>query len=306
MEPSLREGSLRPVSRTTQGIAMQRTATVSASFKTWAALFVLGAAAGMAHAQIALTNTGVSSGANTFLNNFAGGATSTTTTTWTGWLSLKANGGATFQAYCIDPLTTVGFPSGSIYTSASLSSFFSDVNGYQGQMQSVGYTSAMAAGGYGYQSSHGVVQSRIENLYRYAYLDSLTSATNAAAFGYALWDIMGSSTSANLSRTGSGLASAGSDATGVDTIETRINQLFTALNSGTAAAWSAINLGTATNYVYTVFYDPSTITTNHLTSGHTSQNFLTVTQVSEPGSLALAGLALFGVIVSRRKIKAMI
>jgi len=286
---------------------MQRTATVSASFKTWAALFVLGAAAGMAHAQIALTNTGVSSGANTFLNNFAGGATSTTTTTWTGWLSLKANGGATFQAYCIDPLTTVGFPSGSIYTSASLSSFFSDVNGYQGQMQSVGYTSAMAAGGYGYQSSHGVVQSRIENLYRYAYLDSLTSATNAAAFGYALWDIMGSSTStAALSRgagTGMGLASAGSTwaMNDGDLVSTRIDQLFSALNAGTATAWSGIGLGTATNYVYTVYYDPSSLPT-----GHVSQNFLTVTRVPEPGSLALAGLALVGVFVSRRKIKAMI
>jgi len=278
---------------------MKSSFTTGNSLKTWAAALLLTASAGMAQAQITLTNPGGSSGAGTFLNNFAGGATSTSSTTWTGRLGLSANGGSTFTAYSIDPKTTVGFPSGSVYTSASLSSFFSDVNGYQGQMTSGGYTAAMASNGYGNQSNKAAVQTRIENLYKYAYADSLTSATNAAAFGYALWDIMGSSTSASLSRTGTGLASAGSLAsTSVgDTIEARIDQLFSALNTGTAAAWAGIGLGTATNYIYTVYYDPAS-----LPSGHASQNFLKVTKVSEPASLALVGIALAGgAFVSRRK-----
>jgi len=275
---------------------MQRTVSSSASFKSWAALLVFGAATGMAQAQITLTNPGGSSGAGTFLNNFAGAATSTTSTTWTGRLGLSANGGATFQAYCIDPSTTVGFPSGSVYTSASLSSFFSSALGYQGQMQSAGYTAAMAAGGYGYQSNHAVVQSRIQNLYTYAYQDSLTSANNAAAFGYALWDIMGSSTSATLARGATGLTSAGltSAMNDGDLISNRIDNLFSALNTGTAAAWAGIGLGAATNYIYTVYYDPEP---------HASQNFLSVTAagVPEPGSLALAGLGLLAAVSLRRR-----
>jgi hypothetical protein len=278
-----------------QGTTMKSSFITGNSLKTWATALLLTASAGMAQAQIALTNPGGSSGGSTFLNNFAGGATSTSSTTWTGWLGLSANGGSTFTAYCIDPKTTVGFPSGSIYTSGSLSSFFADAAGYQGQMTSGGYTAAMASGGYGYQSNKAVVQSRIENLYKYAYADSLSSANKAAAFGYALWDIMGSSTSVGLSRTGSGLASAGSTSASADgdTIESRIDALFSALNTGTAAAWAGIGLGTATNYVYTVYYDPAP---------HASQNFMTVTTVSEPATLALVGLALAGgAFVSRRK-----
>jgi hypothetical protein len=271
--------------------------TAFPSFRTWAAVLVLGATAGLAQAQITLTNPGGSIGAGTYLNNFAGGATSTTGTTWTGALKLSANGGSQFWAYCIDPKTGVSFPSG-MYTSASLSSFFADVNGYQGEMQSAGYTSTMATAGYGYQTNKAVVQSRIENLYKYAYNDSLTSATKAAAFGYALWDIMGSSTAANLSRTGDALRSAGStmaltDATGVDLISDQIDKLFSALNTGTAAAWAGIGLGTATNYIYTVYYDPAP---------HASQNFLTATKVPEPASLALVTLALVGgAVVTRRR-----
>lgn len=288
---------------------MTITLTQQSALKTWAAALALGAACGMAQSQtIQLTQPGPSLGLGQYLNNFSGGATSTTSTTWLGAQTLSANGGAsTFQAYCIDPKTTVGFPSGSVYTAASLSSFMADVNGYKGQMTTVGgslggYTTTMASAGYGYQSSTAVVQTRLENLFKYAYADSLTSATKASAFGFAVWDIMGSSTTSNLSRTSDALRSAGTtttlnDAAGVDLVSDQIDKLFSALNG--TATWASIGLGVATNYIYTVYYDSAA-----LPSGHVSQNFITARAVAEPGSLALAGLALFGILASRRKPKA--
>jgi len=269
------------------------TSLIRVSFAT----FVLAVAATGVHAQITLTNPGPSRGADVAMNNFAGGTSYGNQ--WVGALSLSANGGSPFWAYCIDPKTGVGFPSGSIYTAASLASFMSDVSGYQGQMQSSGYTAAMASGGYGYQSNTAVVSSRLQSLFSYAYADSLSSAAKAAAFGYVVWEIMGSSTSVSLARTGSGLATAGSDgtvsnftATTGDSLERGIDQLITAINTNTAAGWASIGLTTATNYIYTVYYDAAP---------HHSQNFITVRTVALPGTLAMVGLALFGMGLLRRR-----
>ncbi len=251
-------------------------------FRTVATVAVLGASTAV-HA-LTLGSTGTTVGASQLqLNNFSGGTSYSSQ--WLGAQQLTSDGGSPFWAYCIDPKTSASFPS-SVYTSSSLSGFLADSAGYQGQFTASGYS---GLSGYGYQSNTSVVQSRLEALFSYGFADSLTSAVKAAAFGYAVWEIIGSPTASNLSRTsGSGLYGKSDGSTNGGLIQTRVDQLLNAVNG--TASWASIGLSTATNYIYTVYYDPVP---------HTRQNFLTVSlappsTVPVPGTLALIGVAVLG------------
>jgi hypothetical protein len=235
-----------------------------------------------------LTQTGATKyDTNLRLNNFSGGTSYANTTL--GAVQLTYDGGSAFWAYCIDPKTSASFPS-SDYTASTLAAFMNAADGYQGQMQSSGYT---GLSNYGYQSNTATVASRLQTLYSYAFADSLTSNQKAAAFGYVVWEIMGSSTASALSRTsGGGLLAVSDNSADGNSIRARADQLINALNG--TVTWASIGLTTAASYVYTVYYDPAP---------HARQNFLTAhaTSVPLPGTLALAGLGLAGAMVLRRR-----
>jgi hypothetical protein len=242
--------------------------------------------AAQASAELKRTGTPGFGDNNLQLNNFSGGTSYGGQ--WLGAEQFTYGGGSPFWAYCIDPKTIAGLPS-TAYTMADLAVFMSDPNGYAGQMTSPGYT---GLSGYGNQSNTAVVASRLRALYSYAFQDSFSNAQKAAAFGYAAWEIMGSPTASNLARTtGGGLLAVSDGSADGNAIATRVDQLLTAVNTNTAAGWSAIGLNTAFSYVYTVYYDPAP---------HSTQNFLTA-RVSAPGTLALAGLGLLGAAFLRRR-----
>jgi hypothetical protein len=244
------------------------------TLRTSMAAMALGVVSLASQATGTLAQIGSNGDDNLRLNNFSSGTSYGNH--WLGAQQMTYNGGSAFWAYCIDPKTGAHFPS-DLYTASSLATFMNDPAGYQGQMQSSGYT---GLSGYGYQASHATVANRLTTLYSYAFANSLTNAQNAAAFGYVVWEIMGSSA---LSSTAGGLRSVSDGTTHGNAIQTRVDQLINALNG--TVTWASIGLATTTNYVYTVYYDPAP---------HARQNFLTATAVSAPGTLALAGLGLLG------------
>jgi len=268
----------------------------------WVALMGLAGMAISATAQTALTNPSYVGGWG-YVNDFNGG--SSYSQDWTGRDTLN-DGTKSFQGYCIDPKT--GYQWGqSVYTTASLANFLGTplsggLTGYQQQFAATQYADWNLA--YTAQTNTAAVLSNLTNLFSHAYADSMTSDLKAEAFGYVVWEIMGDTVAAN-SRTTGALRSSGSDATSYavgsasrDTLEVQIDAYFAALSS---ASWSNVNganLSTATNYTYTVYYDPAP---------HAAQNFLTVTpstgggSVPVPGSLALAGLGLMGVAGAQRR-----
>lgn len=280
-------------------------------FRTLAAAAVLGVSAvtGAMGQTTALTSSN-SKGNTNYLNNFNGG-TSSAYTWWTG-ANYVNDGNSSFWVYCIDPKTNASWGTAG-YTVGTLSSFLyndlppSNLTGYEQQFNSGG-GSGDSSGyvGLGYKlQTPSLVDQKLRELYSHAYADSLTSAVKAAAFGYAVWEIMGDASSTGTydrMTPGQGaLQSWGSStSSSSDSLDVQIDAYLNALNNNSWGNVNNTNLSAITDYVYTVYFD---------TDPHKMQNFLRVTerteQVPEPVSLALVGVALAGAWGGRRRAKSL-
>jgi hypothetical protein len=203
--------------------------------------------------------------------------------TWRGANSFTEGAGS-FWAYCIDPRT--GYTNGTNYTATSLANFLSGGR-YASQFGQAAYTST-ASTGYVAQATS-AVQNSLMNLFAHAYADSLSSSVKAAAFSYAIWEVLGES---SYNTNTGGLRS-----NEVSAWRTQTDAYLSALSTNSWSSVNGVNLNAAVSYLYTVYYTAAQ---------GASQSFLRVTQntgtgVPEPGSLALTLLGLLGVAhVARR------
>jgi hypothetical protein len=207
-----------------------------------------------------------------------------------------------FQAYCIDPRTTANFSYE--YATTDLNTFFTGGAGgyassaYHNQLNNGKYANLLS-GGKDNLAGGTAVRNNLNELFSYAYADSLQSDTNATAFGLAVWEIImqdGSSATSGFSATTNQFRAKGStNALDNDAIESRFNTYLSALNAANeAGGWSNIGLGSKSNYSYTVYYT---------SAPSFGQNFIRANptgSVPVPGSLALAGIALIGMVRVRR------
>ncbi len=255
-------------------------------------------AAGVTTAVLALGVTGQALANNVTLSNSGQSITSGYTVKFGSESSKQvtmgalgmSDGNSNFWVYCLDPLTATNLPGS--YTTTSLSNFVTG-GAYESLFNKPAYTKSTIQPYYDNQNT-GTVLNRLSALYEHAYSDSLTSSLKSAAFQYAVWEIEGES---SLSTTAGGLRYTG----GSGTFRNQADAYLTALTSGNWSNVNGVNLTTTTNYTFTVY------ASNPLGG---SQTFLRVTpktgngtpnEVSTPGSLALAGLGLFGLAFSRRR-----
>lgn len=212
-------------------------------------------------------------------------AGATYASSWRGANSFT-DGTSSFWAYCIDPRT--GYGNGLPYVNTSLANFMT--GRYASQFGQAAYTST-AGTGYVAQAT-ATVQNSLMNLFSHAYADSLTSSIKAAAFGFAVWEILGES---SYNTNTGGLRS-----NEVSAWRTQTDAYLSALSTNSWSSVNGVNLNSAVSYLYTVYYTAAQ---------GASQSFLSVTQntgtgVPEPGSLALVVLGLLGMgQVVRRKQK---
>lgn len=295
-----------------------------------AAVAVLGLSAGLSHAQNVTLQDG-NLGTQFRSENLTFGETLNKTPATLGASSYKeSTNGASFWVYCLDPLTSITSPlnytkltgsgNGALNQFITTAGTPSNFTSYNEQFGKTGGDYAKAALGnsnvanskYDDQTAatagNARVLSKITDLFSYAYADATltNSLTKSAAFQYALWEVLGDTkgTTGNwlsYSSTTGGLREGttwggSSDLVNVGystALKNQIDVYLAALNTGN---WAGIGTGKATNYTFTVY------------NSSTSQTLVSVTPqsngVPEPGSLALAGLALFGVVYTRRQSKA--
>jgi len=201
-----------------------------------------------------------------------------------------------YVAYCIDPLTSLTNPN-KPYVLQTLGTYLTQGGAYDTQFLQTRYVDAgTGSAGELFTNQRTVLQSRLEELYKYAYKDSLNDATNGAAFQYAIWELVGESDA----QLGAGVG--GLKMTGNANAAARANQYLSALTAASeATAWSNLGLSANANtYIFNVWVpNPQLGSQAHVfvTEGGPTGG----SNVPEPST---AALGLLGVLAAMRSLKA--